>query len=222
MKNLPVKPEQYISIRDWCNNDGNRVAQLSNTIAGSIIQLSLYCGRKIESEDAAVYAGAFTQDLINDFSYLDTLEIRIILNAGVRGKFGEWYGINPLTFYNWTSAYVNSDQRAAYVRRRREIIPPARQLEAKQPPTPEQTWMMVKRWVNEDYQNYCLWREGKWLPEYNGTFGKVAATSNSRPVPPHPLADLGNTKITWLQDEGYTGSLEEIYAAAYAAKKTEL
>ena len=55
------------------------------------------------------------------FSHLDTLEIRIILNAGVRGKFGEWYGLNPLTFYNWTSAYVESDQRAAYVRRRRRL-----------------------------------------------------------------------------------------------------
>jgi hypothetical protein len=219
MNNLPVKPEKYISIGNWCN-DSSKIVQMSNTIAGFIVQLSLYCGRKIESDDAVTYAGAFAQDLINEFYYLDTLEIKLILNAGVRGKWGEWFGLNPLTFYNWTVAYIGSDERAAYLRKKREIIPPSRQLDAKQPPTPEEMWKLVRDWVNRDYQNYCLWRKDKWEAEYNGTFGEMVSRSE-RFYPPHPLADLGQVKSNWLHDEGYQGTLAEIYAVAYAEGRVE-
>jgi hypothetical protein len=44
-------------------------------------------------------------DIMRDFSHLSVDDIRLAFYYGVRGEFGEYYGINPITFYNWIKSY---------------------------------------------------------------------------------------------------------------------
>ena len=46
-----------------------------------------------------------TQDILNDFTRLTLEEIRLSFYYGVRGEMGEFFGLNPTTFYKWMKEF---------------------------------------------------------------------------------------------------------------------
>lgn len=46
-----------------------------------------------------------TQDILRDFTRLTLEEIRLSFYYGVRGEMGEFFGLNPATFYKWMKEF---------------------------------------------------------------------------------------------------------------------
>lgn len=58
-------------------------------------------------------------DIMKDFSGLSLDDIKLAFYYGVRGEFGDYYGINTITLYNWLKSYINELLPSVY----KEIIP---------------------------------------------------------------------------------------------------
>lgn len=97
---------QHISVGEAATN---RKKELRLKISDLIVEVGQYCGMKIEAKDAEIAAQFYLRDLETDFAdKIDTTEVRKVFYAGVRGQFGEYYGLNAKTFYKWTNAYIKA------------------------------------------------------------------------------------------------------------------
>lgn len=58
-------------------------------------------------------------DIMKDFSGLSLDDIKLAFYYGVRGEFGDYYGINTVTLYNWLKSYINELLPSVY----KEVVP---------------------------------------------------------------------------------------------------
>lgn len=104
MENAIATRPQHISVGEAATS---KAGQLQKKIAGLIVEIGQYCGMKIEPKDADTASRFYLRDLETVFAdKIDTTEVRKVFYAGVRGQFGEYYGLNAKTFYKWTNAYI--------------------------------------------------------------------------------------------------------------------
>ena len=78
-----------------------------NAIHVCIAQIIADKGVRLETEDINYLKTTICRDIINDFSSLSLEHINICFSMGVRGKLGEYYGINVATLYQWLEKYKN-------------------------------------------------------------------------------------------------------------------
>jgi len=78
-----------------------------NAIHVCIAQIIADKGVRLETEDINYLKTTICRDIINDFSFLSLEDISICFSMGVRGKLGEYYGINVATLYQWLEKYKN-------------------------------------------------------------------------------------------------------------------
>lgn len=62
-------------------------------------------GFKYEKDDIKYLCTKVSDDIMRDFNGYTLEEIRLAFHYGVRGEFGEYMGLNPVTFSNWLKAY---------------------------------------------------------------------------------------------------------------------
>lgn len=85
----------------------------SQEIVGMLTQTYFTAGQKIELPDLIALAGALFVEVQTYFPFLKIGELRIALQAGVRGSYGEYFGLNIKTFHGWIRAYQVSEIRKA-------------------------------------------------------------------------------------------------------------
>ena len=61
----------------------------------------------MEKDDINLIKKRVTDDIMKDFKGLSLEDVQLAFYYGVRGEFGEYYGINPITFYGWLKSYKN-------------------------------------------------------------------------------------------------------------------
>lgn len=61
--------------------------------------------------DLNIQTSLFANDLKNKFSNLTLDEVSEIMNRGVRKEFGEYYGLNVVTFNDWAKAFIALPER---------------------------------------------------------------------------------------------------------------
>jgi hypothetical protein len=78
-----------------------------NSIHVSITQVIADKGVRLETEDINYLKQNICRDIIRDFNILSLEDINVCFRMGVRGKLGEYYGINVATLYQWLEKYKN-------------------------------------------------------------------------------------------------------------------
>lgn len=64
-------------------------------------------GVNMEKDDINYIKKRVTDDIMKDFKGLSLEDVQLAFYYGVRGEFGDYYGINPITFYGWLKSYKN-------------------------------------------------------------------------------------------------------------------
>lgn len=102
---IATKPK-YISVGQAMQT---HTAELELKVCSLIVEIGQYSGMEVKKEDAKIAAKFYLRDLETDFAdKIDTTEVRKVFYAGVRGQFGDYYGLNAKTFYKWTNAYIKA------------------------------------------------------------------------------------------------------------------
>ena len=193
---------------------------LLEDLKAKITEAALYRGIGIKAEDVAIAAQMYMDDLENRFPALDLKEVTVILRNGIRKEYGEFYGINAGTLYDWTVAYLKSDEREAYVKGKQKHEERLL-LESRTVQTQEEIDEDIRRLVNDAYARFRR-------PEKEETTAFGALISAAIPVARdkypfgHPLWDPGKYKEQWLHDKGLSGTLREIFEAAAKEGKEEI
>lgn len=66
--------------------------------------------QQIQKENLQILAGALLEET-KQFKFLRIEEIKIAFKNGVRGEYGDWFGINIKTFYQWIKGYQFDEKR---------------------------------------------------------------------------------------------------------------
>jgi hypothetical protein len=79
----------------------------------SVIIYTLFeiAGQTPSEHDANVIVREVGKDLQKKYANLTLDEVDYALNAGVRGEYGEYFGINVVSINKWLRAYYNSEER---------------------------------------------------------------------------------------------------------------
>lgn len=62
-------------------------------------------GINLEKEEINYIKTRVVDDIIRDYSSFSLDDVRLAFYYGVRGEFGDYFGINPITFYSWLKSY---------------------------------------------------------------------------------------------------------------------
>lgn len=66
------------------------------------------CGQSIESDKLKTSATLFTEELLDDYPFLTIKEIEKAFKDGYKGHYGEYFGLNVLTFVKWVDFFVKN------------------------------------------------------------------------------------------------------------------
>ena len=72
-----------------------------------ISSTTLKCGHKIESDKILASTDLFLEEL-EDYPHLTIKEIEKAFKDGYKGNYGEYYGLNVLTFITWIDFYIKN------------------------------------------------------------------------------------------------------------------
>lgn len=108
VKNLsPIAKEVYFaSQKDIIKNieDKNNVSQAIKIAVNRAIADK---GVNMHKDDINYLITNIIHDIIKDFSMLSLEDVYLCFSMGVRGKLGEYYGLNVSTLYGWLEKYRN-------------------------------------------------------------------------------------------------------------------
>lgn len=197
--------------------------RLVEDIAKRIGEAAVFRGFDIPKPDLTVMAQTYLADLKEYFPGLDLAEITNIIRGGIRKEYGEFYGLNAGTLYDWTCQYVNSPAREEYVAKKRASEPKPLQLEQRNQLSQADTDKLIVEKINDSYARYRDFKGGEPLEDFGG-IGNIGvvfqrATEAEKYPYGHPLYDLGSFRIDWLHQHGFKGTLKEIYDAAIRVGK---
>lgn len=82
-----------------------RLPDLAETISSSIEQGIFYLGLNKNETDRGLLKVAVIEDCRNQFPSLTLAEISLAIKKGVRGEFGQVFGISPKDIFDWLSAF---------------------------------------------------------------------------------------------------------------------
>jgi hypothetical protein len=83
-------------------------------------------GQKIDTQDLVAISGSLYDEVKTYFPFLKIGELKIALQAGVRGSYGEYYGLNIKSIYGWIKAYQVSEVRASKLKQLKAKSAPAK------------------------------------------------------------------------------------------------
>lgn len=80
-------------------------------LADIISKIQFEAGQMMSEKDKFLNAELMHDEIKTNFSFIRTEEIRLAFANGVRGEYGEFYGLNIKTFYSWLKNYQTSEKR---------------------------------------------------------------------------------------------------------------
>lgn len=88
---------------------------LSNFIGQLIAQALLVAGFTVHEKAMAVMLEEVPKDIQLNFKLLEIPEIAQAFYEGVRGHYGEYYGITTVTIHKWLKSYIESGSHQIYL-----------------------------------------------------------------------------------------------------------
>ena len=99
-KSIYLSNKAFIKIKDI--KDMNQVVNPLHSIINSCIMDK---GVNMPEEEITYLKQRVVTDVLQDFSHYTLEELRLATHYGVRGELGQYFGINPTTFYKWFKDY---------------------------------------------------------------------------------------------------------------------
>lgn len=80
-------------------------------------------GQKAKTEDEiALIVIGLIEEIQSYFPNLTMQELKLASNKGIRGEFGEFMGINVITYHKFIKAFLNDEKRKDVILKQREYI----------------------------------------------------------------------------------------------------
>jgi hypothetical protein len=84
---------------------------VKSSLALIVQKIFQYAGQKPEKRDIAVICKEISSDLTKRYKGMTMNEVDYALTYGVKGEYGEYFGINVASISKWIKAYYNSEER---------------------------------------------------------------------------------------------------------------
>lgn len=110
-------------------------------------------GQASSTEDVVFIAMELAKILDSRQLSLSDQEIAIAFNNGIFGEYGDYYGINAVTCYEWICGYLSSPERRRFVESRRDRL-----LQRENPPTEAEMTAYGRNIIRELYRHYMKHR----------------------------------------------------------------
>ncbi len=108
-------------------------------------------------------------DVLADYSHYTLEEVKLAFKYGVRGDLGEYYGINPTTFYSWLRDFkfkLLSDVNKAVL----PLIEKTKKIQSKPKPSEKEVDFEIANTLIEFYNEYLIDDEYNYLDIGNITY----------------------------------------------------
>lgn len=99
-----VRHQLIIALKDT-KISAAKLSDLAETISSSIEQGIFYLGLNKNETDRGLLKVAVIEDCRNQFPSLTLSEISLAIKRGVRGEFGQVFGISPKDIFEWLAAF---------------------------------------------------------------------------------------------------------------------
>lgn len=96
--------------------------EIRKPLAAYIARIYALRGQTATSEELRFMATELGRSVFERFPGLSLEEVGVSLDKGVKGDFGEYYGLSVVTFLDWVRAYQSSNVR---IKAQEELAPPA-------------------------------------------------------------------------------------------------
>jgi len=103
----PVARDIYSASKKPMIKSFDDINVVVNSIHVSVNKVIADKGVRMEIDDINYLKKSISLDIIRDFSTLSLEDINVCFSMGVRGKLGDYYGINVATLYQWLDKYKN-------------------------------------------------------------------------------------------------------------------
>ena len=133
---------------------------LQNQILNLVSKTFFTLGQQSSDENLVLISTEVTRDVMKDFYMLSLQEIEIAFGEGVRGKYGDFYGLNIVTFNKWMQFYLDSGKHYQYIMVTNKD---QKQLQQKTEPTDEEKENILKSGVLRCYNQ---WKETGEIIDY--------------------------------------------------------
>ena len=111
------------------NLEGERIVKIKNdllksSLARIVPTLFIIAGQQPDRQNVRIIWQELASDLQKRYKLLTLSEVEYVLLNGVKGEYGEYFGVNIVSINKWLRAYYNSDERhAALAERNRPALP---------------------------------------------------------------------------------------------------
>lgn len=117
--------------------------QLIQALQIGIARTALCCGTSLTEKDLIFTSEEVAEQILANYKELHLGEIPILLNSGVYGTYGEFYGVNAVSICKWITGYLNSDIRKITIQDINRVAP-TNQLPQQTPLTPEREYKAMR------------------------------------------------------------------------------
>lgn len=100
-------------------------------LVGVITRVHVIAGQAVDKNTLEFMAAELKKDLYSRFKGLTLKEVELALTNGVKGDYGEYYGLNIRSFNKFLNAYTFSEERGRAIEAGRNRIDSSKQITAK-------------------------------------------------------------------------------------------
>ena len=115
-----LNASQSATVVELFDGNRNRLAEEINHMVTSNFS-ALGQKPKTEKEISIIVIGLI-EEIQSYFPNLTMQELKIALNKGIRGEFGEFMGVNVITYHKFIKAFLNDEKRKDVILKQREYI----------------------------------------------------------------------------------------------------
>lgn len=88
-------------------------AESRNTLVEIFVHVIWASGNNMDKDEQMLLINHMIEEVKRDYYHLTLEEVRICFKKGLKGDYGQVFGINVKTFYNWLDAYVTETKVSA-------------------------------------------------------------------------------------------------------------
>lgn len=129
-----------------------RKSELELFVGQQITRALLVAGFKLSDQEIKVILEEVPKDIQTRFKLLELPEIKKAIEDGVRGIYGDYYGISTVTINKWLKAYIDGGNHQHYLENKIDIN--QKQIAEKAPLTEGEVDEIMRKGVVNCFLNY--------------------------------------------------------------------
>ena len=125
--------------------------ELESELSEMLYSVYYYMGQQITDLELGILVENVMHDLVTEFKHQTYEEIKLAFHYGVRGRFGQFFGLNPATFNGWIRAFLVDHGRLESLKKENRFI-----LKQKNEPTQEELEIRSKNFALKAFEEFKI------------------------------------------------------------------